>query len=120
MVLIKGEAGTWSILKSGTSAVLVNDNFMPFLPLLELEPAKLRDLISRVEQEGSMPVKFPLEDLLVFAVQTGSAYWIEKAIICTIELEILNETLRTEFPKYLHDKRISQQVRQKIYRIFKM
>jgi len=115
LIIKSNESGTWCIWKSNIWISLNDGNFTPFLPLLELSPNSLKALIAEAENEsGSAQSKFPLQELLLFAIQTESVYWTEKAIICVTELNSVNEQIREQLINCLNNKRIDQKLRHKI------
>jgi hypothetical protein len=69
--------------KTSIEQIIIQGNFIPFLPLLEIDWKQLVRSFSELDSSEKLWVfgsRFPYELLVLWALENGSPYWQEKAL----------------------------------------
>lgn len=103
---------SWSINKG--DGWYNGNSFIPFLPILELLPEKLEEIIKTVFPHEELKRVFPLEQIILTALETKRPYWVQKALEYIIKYDLRSEKIKGELIVLKENKDIYQSTRHKI------
>jgi len=113
--------GSWVVDTCDGLIDLKDDKALTFvLPILNSSMYEFTNKIdnSKCSSEISNWIEFPLQELVVYAIEHGGGYWAEQALPLVLEINIKKESLKLVIQglKYIEkDKFNDQKFRQKIF-----